>query len=151
LIEDKRFWKKVNILGENDCWNWLGSKNKDGYGHVGRNKKNITASKYAWNITYGEIPDGMCVLHKCDNPTCVNPNHLYLGTRKQNSKDTKDRNRMGNSGNRLSLKEIDKIKLMKNQGITNKEIGDCFNIAISTIRDIMNEKYPKYRTPSPLE
>jgi hypothetical protein len=87
LVE--RFWIKVDTGGI--CWEWLGGKNPKGYGHLNReiNGRNlpIRAHRFSWMIHYGEIPEGMCVCHKCDNPGCVRPEHLFLGTISDNGKD----------------------------------------------------------------
>lgn len=87
-----------NIQIKNDCWEWQGAKNKFGYGRliVGSRKdgsrKTMTAHRYSYLCYNGEIGDKW-VLHKCDNPKCVNPTHLYLGDRMQNVKDREDRKR----------------------------------------------------------
>lgn len=83
----ERFWNKVDT--SNECWNWTGSKNKDGYGSVGSGLRSRTmlAHRMSYAINVGEIPKGMCVCHKCDNPSCVRPDHLFLGTRKDNMQD----------------------------------------------------------------
>ena len=79
------------------CWEWQAGKSVDGYGgfHIG--DEHIPAHRYAWQLEYGEIPAGMCVLHHCDNPGCVRPSHLFLGTRADNIADmvAKGRQRSG--------------------------------------------------------
>ncbi len=71
------------------CWLWKGVKNEDGYGLLYYKKilKNISTHRASWIIHNGEIPEGLCVLHKCDNPSCVNPKHLFLGTNQDNCND----------------------------------------------------------------
>jgi len=81
------FWPKVEIRSGNDCWHWKGARNTDGYGNLRRNKKSCKAHRIAWEITNGPVPNGFYVLHKCDNPLCCNPNHLFLGTQKENVDD----------------------------------------------------------------
>jgi hypothetical protein len=70
-----------------DCLNWVMSKTNQGYGHACFNKKVLLAHRVAWMIRHGSIPEGMCVLHKCDNPSCCNVDHLFLGTNDDNVAD----------------------------------------------------------------
>ncbi len=79
------FWRKVDKSGE--CWLWTGSKVGIGYGKTHYEGKYWRAHRLSWKFTFGEIPDGLCVLHKCDNPACVRPDHLFLGTFDDNNKD----------------------------------------------------------------
>ena len=98
-IED-RFWEKVSK--EDGCWNWVGSTQGFGYGylHTGdkTNRKPVSAHRYSWALHNGPIPDGLWVLHKCDNPSCVNPDHLFLGDRTDNMRDCAAKGRVRTVG-----------------------------------------------------
>lgn len=82
----ERFWAKVRK--SSNCWEWTGAKNTKGYGNVSVWKVGtFKAHRIAWQLSYGPIPDGKCVLHHCDNPGCVRPDHLWLGTNLDNIRD----------------------------------------------------------------
>ena len=83
--EASRFWAKV-AKGQG-CWLWTGTLGRRGYGVVIRAQKRIRAHRFAWTLEHGAIPDGLWVLHKCDNPRCVRPDHLFLGTHRDNVND----------------------------------------------------------------
>lgn len=113
----ERFWPKVRIAGQNECWEWLASRNWKGYGRIGYRALACgytAAHRAAWELTRGPIPEGAWVLHRCDNPPCCNPAHLFLGTGKDNSDDMfrKGRGRPGRTGGaiKLSLDDVATIK-----------------------------------------
>ena len=90
-----------------DCWNWIGCLNAGGYGYTsickGKKKvRNIVAHRRAYELFVGPIPDDFLVLHKCDNPPCVNPNHLFIGTQKDNVADMFRKGRQKNGPNSIS-------------------------------------------------
>ena len=79
-------------MDENSCWIWLGSKDKDGYGKMSICKKDIRAHRFSFYIYWGFIKQKL-ICHSCDNPSCVNPNHLWIGTHKQNRRDCVNKKR----------------------------------------------------------
>lgn len=89
----RTFWDFVQKGHERDCWVWTGATIKKGYGAWSGEGIRSLAHRHSWSIVNGPIPDGMWVLHHCDNPPCVNPNHLYLGTVIENVQDMIARNR----------------------------------------------------------
>lgn len=90
----KNFWNKVTIPNDSSqCWTWKGAKGRKGYGQVNCDCKCLKAHRVSWELANGEIPDGLWVLHSCDNPACVNPNHLFLGTQHDNTQDMMNKKR----------------------------------------------------------
>lgn len=89
-----RFWEKVQRNERDKCWPWLGTRKPNGYGMIGIGGKIVSAHRLSWELTYGEIPPGFFVCHKCDNPPCVNPSHLFLGTAEDNVHDAQAKGRI---------------------------------------------------------
>jgi hypothetical protein len=91
MTVEERFWAKVKKSEEPDgCWEWQGSRDKDGYGILCVNRKNVRAHRLIWELFNGTIPKGYCICHNCpngDNPSCVRLEHLFLGTYKDNAQD----------------------------------------------------------------
>jgi hypothetical protein len=112
-----RLWSKINIKSKSECWEWIAGKDSYGYGQITINSIKILSHRLVWKLSFGDIPEGMCVLHKCDNPACCNPSHLFLGTHQDNMKD-RDRknrqyNRCGESNGRAKL-TTEQVILIRN-------------------------------------
>ena len=140
---EERFWKHVDKSG--DCWTWTGSLKSEGYGRLGAGGKSgryLCAHRVSYEIHHGEIPEGMVVMHSCDNPACVNPNHLSVGTYSENTQQACDKGRMkslflsgeAHSGAVLTDDLVRKIRSssLKNSQLA-REIGCSQNI-ISSVR-----------------
>ena len=91
----ERFFGKVHKT--DGCWLWIARCDKAGYGRFTMNGREESAHRSVWKLKHGDIPEGTCVLHRCDNPPCVRPDHLFLGTQKDNMEDCSNKNRFAQS------------------------------------------------------
>ena len=101
------------------CIEWQGTRNRQGYGKIQRNRKAIHAHRYAYERAHGPIPEGLVVRHKCDNPPCVNPDHLEVGTHKDNSDDCTARRRrpLGEDASAAKISNKDALEIFDLKGI----------------------------------
>lgn len=93
---NERFFEKVFKNPVTGCWEWQGAHGLDGHGQFVVEHKKVIASRFSWELVHGKIPEGMNVCHKCDNPPCVNPDHLFLGTQSDNIRDCVSKGRLNN-------------------------------------------------------
>lgn len=138
-----RFWSKVDTSGQ--CWIWTGARPRHGYGHIGDGAgKVLKAHRLSWMIHNGPIPSGMCVCHNCpsgDNPACVNPSHLFLGTHKDNSTDMVAKGRASRGehspNTHLTADDVRVIRTLLDSGMSQRDIAYRFAIsrpAVSMIK-----------------
>jgi hypothetical protein len=141
MIDLTRFFEKVSPEPNTGCWLWTGSLHVLGYGQVTYKGKLWKAHRFAWLAWYGPIPPKMSVCHKCDTRSCVNPDHLFLGTHGENMADmsAKGRTRWGdNTGQRngmaaLTDDKVRQIRSLKAAGIKQIEIAKQFGVSPMTI------------------
>lgn len=143
----QRFWKKVDKSGGEDaCWTWTGRPNRNGYGRFGIGHNVFYTHRFAYEITVGEIPEGIGVCHSCDNPQCCNPKHLFLGTQADNVFDMIRKGRMSKKGQfqpKLSDEQVEEIRKRYRRyrkfgpGASNsKELASEFGISPITVSSI---------------
>lgn len=133
----ERFMQKITKK-EDGCWYWNKPRKKDNYGTFKLGK-----TQYAHRVSYilfvGEIPPGLCVCHKCDVPRCVNPEHLFLGTSLDNTRDRISKGREGGSfPTKLSAGEVRMIRALHSKGSTQVALAKQFNITQPCVSYIVN-------------
>ena len=144
---EERFLSKVLIAPFQECWTWLGGLS-GGYGHFWNGSKRIMAHRFSYEKYVRKLIDGEQALHHCDNRSCVNPNHLFVGTNLDNVRDKvkKGRQTRGEKSNRGTLKatDIPTIRYMKAQGYTNAMVSEIFKISSGTVSKIANKQIWKH-------
>lgn len=145
----ERFWASVEPQNESGCIEWSKQRDRDGYGYFKFNGGPVRAHRMSWILTFGEIPDGLWVLHKCDNPTCVNPDHLFLGTAKDNEIDKIAKGRQnyarGEDAGPAKLTSEQVIQIRPLIGTrTQISIANEFGVSSTLVRKIKNRKVWKH-------
>lgn len=145
-----RFWPKVDkSAGPNGCWLWMAAKDPLGYGRFGIGRRGACriwlAHRVAWELVNGPIPDGMCALHNCDNPQCVNPSHLFIGTKADNIRDMdqKGRRRSGpvfGEDNHFAKLTAAQVVEIRNATCSHREIAARFGLHPKHVGDIRRGK-----------
>lgn len=141
-----RFWAKVDLIPFTTCWIWTGSGTigrRGEYGLFSSGRGNVLAHRFSWELHNAkEIPYRMSVMHSCDNPSCVNPDHLSIGTHDENMKDMKRKGRARgvpgarNRHAKLSTEDVAYIRDERMQGITCMALAEMFGVKHSTISRI---------------
>jgi len=144
----KKFWSRVEKRDENECWPWLGSFDKDGYGQMrdGIRKIQDRAHKFSARLHFGEIPKGMCVCHFCDNQWCSNPKHLFFGTQQDNIADKLSKNRQAKGEqqglSKLTEEQIAEIRSRANESY--RTLCQEFGLVPSTVYRIWRNQSWKH-------
>jgi len=132
-----------------DCWEWKGYRDPHGYGRLDMPDKPMLAHRVAYLIRYGSIPDGMFVLHKCDTPRCVNPEHLFLGTQADNVADMHAKGRARKRalrGPEHGMAKLDerKVRAIRKSRLFGWVIAEKLGISVATVSDIRTRKTWKH-------
>jgi hypothetical protein len=147
---EQRFWSRVDKSGGPDaCWPWTAASFPRGYGcfRIGRGNPERRSNRCAWIFTHGPIPEGMLVCHKCDNPPCCNPSHLFLGTDLDNGRDKAKKGRgkapRGENSHLSKLKTSEIIEIREKHAsgkFTQRGLASMFNITISTVNRMLKRQ-----------
>lgn len=135
MVDKQKFWERIEK--SDGCWNWTAAKSKAGYGQI--RSKGITyyAHRLMWEELYGKIPKGYYICHHCDNPACVRPEHLFLGTSKDNHQDCmrKGRDNIGerNGWSKLTADEVLAIRRLWYGRIPTRLIAQMFGVGTNTV------------------
>lgn len=136
---------KTWIRPHGDCWLYRGTVAHTGYGELVFKREKLFAHRVAYQASFGDIPDGMCVCHKCDEKLCVNPMHYFLGTDKENHDDcvSKRRHAFGSRMTKAKLTD-DAVIEIRNSGLSGKELAAKFNVSPTTISEVIHRKVWKH-------
>ncbi len=140
----KRVWSRVDKTTTPDgCWEWIGQRDYHGYGtfSAGRDRKNIIASRMAWELTYGYIPQ-LDVLHHCDNPACVRPEHLFLGTQRDNVLDASSKGRLTfyKGEHNINHKFEEAVREIRSSTLSQRKLATKFGVARWTIISVLQHE-----------
>ena len=145
LAERNRFWDKVNVLGEDDCWEWTRAEDKDGYGKVTIGYRDFRAHRVSYILCYGIAPTNL-MCHTCDNPKCCNPKHLFDGTVADNDRDRDNKGRgwwksERNPKAKLTVKQVIEIREAYSAGgVTYRDLANAYGVGEGHMKDIVNRK-----------
>jgi hypothetical protein len=140
---EQRFWSRVDKRRPDECWPWTAGKDRDGYGQIaGPDNKQLKAHRLSYAMHAGQFPTDLNVLHRCDNPSCVNPGHLFLGTAKDNVADRMAKGRSNNcpvgEDNPLAKLSNDDIReIRRRHGEVLEAIASDFGLSLDHLKRII--------------
>lgn len=143
----ERFWKKVDKRGPGDCWEWQGGSKVEGYGGLADDTGRVVLThRFSYEIHFGAIPEGLMVCHRCDNPSCCNPNHLFLGTALDNTTDMVAKGRarapkgIDNGKAKLNDGQVIEIRQRHEEGESLSSIAEIFGVTDVNVGSIIRRK-----------
>lgn len=143
--DELRFWSKVNITSDNGCWEWKNYRDNFGYGTIWWKGKPRLAHRVAYEISNGDIDNNLLVCHRCDNPKCCNPDHLFLGTNKDNVIDRNKKGRQArpkgesNSQSKLTWEIAGEIRRRyQSGGVSQRSLASEYGVNQSQVYRIVN-------------
>jgi hypothetical protein len=139
----------MSLLTCGGCWNWIGHLVKFNYGQIQVDGQPRPSHRVSWMLHFGKIPDGMCVLHKCDNPSCVRPDHLFLGTTATNNTDRhlKNRDARGSRSGKSVLTEelVQQIRTLYKRGeFGSQRIANMLGLKKPTVKHVLRGRTWKW-------
>jgi len=138
-------WKRVEKRGADECWPWLGAVSSNGYGVISINRRDVGTHRLAYELTHGCVPAGLLVCHRCDNPPCCNPSHLFAGTPSDNTRDLYAKNRMPSRKgelhplSKLTNAQREEIVRRRRAGERNMDLAIEFGVSRPTITRLEQE------------
>jgi len=151
---EERFFAKVDKEHASGCWLWTAGTSSDGYGRFSENCRGVNAHRWSWQFHFGRIPNGLLVLHSCDVPRCVNPEHLFLGTPADNCHDMVDKGRHctqtgtqncntgeDNPTSKITWERVREMRELYQSGnYSQRELAEHFDLSQSTVNHILQGK-----------
>lgn len=153
---EERFWSNVDKSGE--CWVWTRGRDKYGYGNIKVDGKRIGTHRFAYTLAYGPIPEGLSVCHRCDNPPCVRPDHLFAVTEKDNAQDREQKGRShfqkhpelvkcgeDHHAAKLTDEQVRFMRLIREKlGLSYEKLAVVFDVSTSTVHRVCNGTWWKH-------
>jgi hypothetical protein len=137
------FWRNVPYGNPEECWEWSGYVARDGYG---KTTTHLNASRFMYELLFGKVPDGIDICHSCDNRRCVNPHHLFAGTRKDNMNDCIDKGRFPfenlKKRHKLTVDEVLEIRTiyLHDNAPSRSQVAKEYGVARTTINAVVNRR-----------
>ena len=146
-----RFWSRVAVA-EAGCWLWTRGKDRHGYGAISYRRKMLKAHRVAWELSFGKVPDGAMVCHRCDTPACARPSHLFAGSAAMNSADMVAKGRAShapratgerNGGAEVTVPVVRYVRALVESGMSQSEAGRRVGLSVCQVGNIVHRRHWK--------